>query len=49
MRVIIYYKILRPLILRNYRLRCDGKIPDQMYWADAVACSWGLFTSWQDI
>lgn len=44
MRWIIYWCFLRPLILRNYRLRERGKRPDEWYWADLLACKWGYYT-----
>lgn len=40
----LYFKtVLRPLILRNYRLRAEGKLPDEWYWADSLAVSWGFY------
>lgn len=43
-RALIYAAILRPLILRDYRLRAEGKRSDQWYWADQLAVNWGFFT-----
>lgn len=42
MRAAIFWCILRPLIKRNYRLRAEGKLPDEWYWADELACKWGF-------
>lgn len=44
MKAAIYWLILRPLVLRNYRLRAAGKLSDEWYWADTLACGWGFFT-----
>jgi hypothetical protein len=40
-RAAIFWLVLRPLILRNYRLRMAGKLPDRWYWADRLAIGWG--------
>lgn len=45
MRFLTYWFILRPLILRDYRLRDMNLRPDRWYWADEVACGWGYFTA----
>ena len=37
----VFWVVLRPLILRNYRLREQGKLPDEWYWADRRAFLWG--------
>lgn len=34
--------VLYPLIVRNFRKREAGLIPDEWYWADMVIC-WGGF------
>lgn len=41
MKWIIAKLILYPLVYRNYRLRREGKLPDEWYWADAKLASWG--------
>lgn len=41
MRWLIFYHVLRPLIKRNYRMREAGLLPDEWYWADRLALSWG--------
>jgi hypothetical protein len=38
-----FYLILQPLILRNYRLREEGKLPDEWYWADHISARMGYF------
>lgn len=43
MRQAIFALLLRPLILRDYRLRTEGKRPDKWHWADRLAVSWGKF------
>lgn len=43
MRKLIFVAVLKPLILRNYRLRAAGKLPDEWYWADHLAMRWGYF------
>jgi len=40
-RWLAFVLILCPLIQRNYRQRAEGKAPDQWYWADSLAVSWG--------
>ena len=42
MRQLIFDAVLAPLIRRNYRLRELGELPDEWYWADRLAFSWGL-------
>jgi hypothetical protein len=32
--------VLRPLIFRDYRLRQEGKRPDEQHWADVLAMRW---------
>ncbi len=44
MRRLVYVAILRPLILLDYKLREWGWKPDEWYWADRLAISWGYFT-----
>lgn len=45
----VFHLILKPLILRNYKLRelsaisGDGKYPDEWYWADKIAAKCGYF------
>ena len=41
--LLIFYLILRPLIVRNYRLRGIGILQDEWYWADALALHFGYF------
>lgn len=41
--LITFHLILKPLIKRNYRLRAEGKLPDEWYWADEIATKNGLF------
>ena len=43
MRWIIFNGFLAPLIERNYRLRAEGRLPDEWYWADRLAVRWGYF------
>ncbi len=45
MKWLVFTLILKPLIKRNYRMRYEGKLPDEWYWADAIATSWKLFLS----
>lgn len=40
-RWIVFHFYLKPLIKRNYRLRAQGVLPDEWYWADELAFSWG--------
>jgi hypothetical protein len=46
----VYYLILRPMILRDYRLRENGVRADRFHWADEKAIEWGYFTipAWYD-
>lgn len=44
MQALAYWLWLRPLILRDYRLREAGMRPDRLHWADAKAMGWGFFT-----
>jgi len=37
----VFYLVLRPLISRNYRLRREGNLPDEWYWADVLAIRYG--------
>ena len=45
MRTIYFLFVLYPLILINYKMRAKGLLADEWYWADDLACSWGMFTS----
>ena len=42
MSKLIFHLILRPLILRDYRLREQGLRPDRWYWADLLAIRMGF-------
>lgn len=42
LRRLIFLRILEPLILRNYRLRAEGKVSGEWYWPDRLALSWGF-------
>ena len=42
MKWLIAHLILLPLIRRNYRLRKEGKLPDEWYWADRLVCKWNI-------
>jgi hypothetical protein len=44
MKKLVYLAILRPLILRNYRLRAQGRVGDRWYWADLLAMRLGFLT-----
>ncbi len=35
--------VLWPLVARNYRLRKQGKLPDEWYWADSILLNNGWF------
>jgi hypothetical protein len=41
---LIYNLVLEPLILRDLRLREQGRRPDRWYWADRLAVRWGFLT-----
>ncbi len=41
MKFIIFHLYLKPLIKENYRLRAEGKLPDEWFWADRLAYEWG--------
>ena len=41
LRALVWHLVLKPLIVRNYRLRALGRLPDEWYWVDEVACKWG--------
>jgi hypothetical protein len=41
----IYMLVLRPLIKRNYKLREQGKIPDEWHWADLIAIEHGYYNN----
>ncbi len=43
MRTVIFWTVLRPLIVVNYRLRRMRLLPDEWFWADKLAISWGFF------
>ncbi len=34
--------VLRLLVQRNYRLRADGRVPDEWYWADLALLERGI-------
>ncbi len=42
-RKAVYEKLLRPMILENYELRALGLMPDEWFWADELAISWGFW------
>ena len=42
MKWLIAKLILYPLVYRNYRLRQEGKRPDEWYWADIKLMKWGF-------
>lgn len=42
-RRLVFVLFLRYLIVRNYRERERGAAPDQWYWADRLAASWGHY------
>jgi hypothetical protein len=35
--------VLAPLVKRNYRLRIEGLLLDEWYWADRLLLSWGMY------
>ena len=35
--------ILKILVKRNLKLRSQGKLPDELYWADALLMKRGIF------
>ena len=37
----LFHLFIKPLIKRNYRLRREGKLPDEWYWADKFAVEHG--------
>jgi len=39
----VFHLLLRPLIKRNYRLREQGLVADEWYWADRLAVKYGYF------
>lgn len=43
-REVIFRQILLPLILENYEERALGLAPDEWFWADELAFSWGFTT-----
>lgn len=45
-KYLTFHLVLKPLIKRNYRLRELGKIPDEWYWADELAISYGFIDSY---
>ncbi len=47
-KTMIAWLVLRPLLRRDYRLRREGKRPDRMYWADALALTWGVESAFYD-
>lgn len=40
---LLFHLVLRPLILRDYRLRKERKRPDRWYWADKLAVRMGYY------
>lgn len=49
MRVLRWLAVLLflgPLVARNYRMRREGRAPDEWYWADVLMLKWapGLYT-----
>lgn len=42
-RIEIFEKHLKPLIEDNYEKRRKGELPDNWFWADEIATSWGMF------
>jgi len=42
-RKILFILALKPLILRNYKLRQQGLLNDEWYWFDLLATEWGFF------
>lgn len=44
LRWFIYWLWLHPIIINDYRLRMEGKRPDEWHWADELAVNWGFFT-----
>jgi len=35
--------ILLPLVMRDFRLREQGKRPDKLYWAEVLLLRWRLY------
>ena len=44
-KLLIFYLVLRPLIVRNYRLRRESILQDEWYWADKIAVRYGYYVS----
>ena len=42
---VLFHSVLKHLIKRNYKLREQGKLPDEWYWADELAVNHGYFVS----
>jgi hypothetical protein len=38
-----FHLVLKGLIIKNYRMRQQGLLPDEWYWADSLACRFGYF------
>ncbi len=45
-RATVFETVLKPLIWRNYAQRRRGELPDEWYWADKLAVSWGMYVRW---
>lgn len=43
MKFLAFHLFLKPLIKANYRARAEGRLPDEWFWADEIACRWGYF------
>lgn len=46
---LVWVLILRGLIRRNYRLREEGVLSDEWYWADVLAMRYGYFLEVDDL
>ncbi len=40
-RFLVFYLVLRPLILENYKMRREGLVDDEWFWADEIGFRWG--------
>lgn len=49
MKFLIFWLYLRPLIKENYRLRMAGELPDEWFWADHLAYTWGYYVPWESL
>jgi len=43
-RFLVYHLYLKPRIIQNFRDRADGKLPDEWFDLDLLACIWGYYT-----